>query len=113
MKKSIERIGKGVAGSMLAGLGLFAVSGCGEQIDGSQPATVVDHEFIPAYDSFIYVNKVMVPIYHPAQYMLKLEQCSQPQAESKCVEQTVDVSSSTYDQFHDGDTIVLHPDDPK
>lgn len=100
------------AAILAGGIGLAALAGCGAEVNDNQPATVEQHIYEPSYTSLIMVGKVLVPMYHPEQFDLKVRQCDRagdPDADKQgCVTATVDVSKQTWNQYPDGSTIVFH-----
>jgi hypothetical protein len=96
-----------------AALGLVGLSGCstGPELTPNQTATVVGRDYDPPYTTVIYVNKVPIIQYHPADYDLFVRQCghegeagADPQG---CIEGEIDVTQEVYEQTPDGSQIVV------
>ncbi len=120
-KEALKNHGKKIIAVGLGSLALSSLVGCGTEslFDQSKPATVIGREYDDedTFTTYMWVNKVMVPItnYEPERYLLELKQCGyqgEKQAdENGCVEEVFEVSSDTYEKYHKGNTIVLHPSD--
>lgn len=120
VKENINRNRYRMGGMAAVGFGLLWLTGCGEpspEIIEGLPATVVEHEYSAPYTTLIMAGKVMVPVYHPAQYDLEVQQCDRMADDRSdgnrdgCIQETVSVSSETYDQYKDGQEIILPAED--
>jgi hypothetical protein len=110
-EKITELIRRPATAMVAVGVGIAALTACGVEIEENKPATVIEHVDYPANVSFIMAGKVLVPIITPERFGLELKQCDRegdPDADAGgCVTAEVDVSRETYEQYADGDTIVL------
>ena len=108
--------------TIAAGLGIVmgstALVGCAhyEYVDTTEPATVIQHDYHPSYTSIIVISRgkygtSIIPVFHPEQFGLEVRQCGKPEGEnvdaSGCINQEVTVTKDQYEQFKDGDTILL------
>ncbi len=107
-------IRKGLAGAAA----ILALAGCeigrGAEILPRRPAEVVAHEYHPPYTTIFPAGKILIPIFHPAEYHLDLQQCDRSRDEyadrQGCVAAHVQVYGDTYEKFADGSTITLRGD---
>lgn len=97
---------------LAGGIGCAAIAGCGADVINDKPATVVEHIYEPSYVSIISTGKSVIPIFHAAEYDLKVRQCGREgdsDADKQgCVTSQVEVSKATWNQYKDGSTIVFH-----
>lgn len=99
-------------------IGASALVGCAhyEHVDKTEPASILAHEYEAAHTSIIVIPRgkggiSLIPIFHPEQYRLEMQQCDKPQAENVdeygCVREEIIVSKAQYEQFRDGDVVVI------
>ena len=90
---------------LACGLGTVALTGCGGPVlEPGQPGTVVERDYDAAYVSF--VRKT--PVYHAADYDLRVRQCGREGDDGAdkngCVTAWEDVSKEVYDAHPVGST---------
>jgi len=104
-----NRAPKIISVTLAAALGLAACSSV--EIEAKKPSTVIEHVYHAPYVTFIYSGKTMIPMSHPEQFGLDIQQCGDEEQkhanEDGCVEKEVLVTKATYDQYKDGDTITF------
>lgn len=99
------------AALLAVGLGTIGLSACGAEVNPDEPATVLEHHHYGAWIQVVRIGKTTSFIPHPERFELKLEQCGHDGEDDSngagCITESVDVHHDTYQQFQDGDTIVL------
>ena len=109
--KVMERLAPAVA--LGAALGLVGLTGCSASpgLTPNETATVTGRDYDPPYTTLIYVNKVPIIQYHPADYDLFVRQCghdgeagADPEG---CIDGEIDVTEEVYNQYPDGSQIVV------
>lgn len=118
MERKMNTLPRAVAAGVGVLLGLAALTGCAhyEHVDEALPATVTSHDFDPFHVVPVVVPRgkggiSVIPIVYPDKYSLELQQCDKPKAENVdergCVIEKFTVTKNQYEEYKDGDTIIL------
>lgn len=71
-----------------------------------EKGVVVDKYTRAAYTTFVYSNKVMIPIYHPKSYIVELK----GKVDGETITETFEIKKSEWDSIKIGDNLEVRDD---